>query len=177
MMGTEGRTGPVRILLVMGVSGSGKSTLGEALARELGADFIEGDAWHPAKNVAKMARGEPLTDADRWPWLRALRKALAEGVDRGRSQVLACSALKEAYREVLREGLPDWRVVLLHGDRETLSRRMAGRRDHFMPAALLDSQLADLEEPAGAIRVDMALPLDKAVEDVIRKLEAVPPPP
>lgn len=174
-MGTEGTTGPVRIFLVMGVSGSGKSTLGKALAGQLGADFMEGDAWHPARNVAKMSRGEPLTDADRWPWLRALREALAEGVDRGRSQVLACSALKEAYREVLREGLPDWQVVLLHGDRETLSRRMTSRRDHFMPVALLDSQLADLEEPEGAIRVDMALPLDTAVKAVIRKLGEAPP--
>ena len=170
MVEAEGRAKGARGVLVMGVSGSGKSTLGEALARELGADFIEGDAWHPAGNVAKMARGEPLTDADRRPWLRALREALAEGAGRGRSQVLACSALKEAYRKELRAGLPDWRVVFLHGDRETLARRMAGRRDHFMPAALLDSQLADLEEPAEAIRVAMELPLGEAVREVLGKL-------
>lgn len=176
MAEAEGRAERARVLLVMGVSGSGTSTLGEALARALGADFIEGDAWHPPENVAKMARGEALTDADRWPWLRALRETLAGGAARRRSQVLACSALKEAYREALRDGLPGWRVVLLHGDRETLARRMAGRRDHFMPVALLDSQLADLEEPAEAIRVDIALPMEKAVEEVIRKLGPVPRP-
>ncbi|MBD8880218.1 gluconokinase [Rhodanobacter hydrolyticus] len=129
----------------MGVSGSGKSHVGAALARACGVDFVEGDDLHPPANIAKMSAGIPLDDADRRPWLEAIAAAIA--VHRGQGVVVACSALRRIYRDHLRQADPALRLLYLRVPRDELARRM-GRRRHFMPPALLDSQLATLEEPA-----------------------------
>ncbi len=131
----------------MGVAGTGKSTVGAALALALGLAFVEGDAYHPASNVQRMAAGIPLTDADRAPWLNTLAARLREAGQVGAGVVMACSALKRSYREVLRGGSAGVIFIYLHGDRGLLARRLAQRHQHFMPASLLDSQLAALEPP------------------------------
>ena len=122
------------IVVVMGVSGSGKTTIGTALAEQLGWAFLDGDDWHPPQNVAKMSAGTPLTDEDRWPWLDRLNAELRAREAKGDSAVLACSALKEVYRERLSRGLTDWRLVFLHGSAEILRERLAARKHHYMPA-------------------------------------------
>ena len=142
------------IVVVMGVSGAGKTTIGQALAAALGWPFVEADDLHPPANVAKMARGEPLDDADRAPWLEAVA-ARMRALDDG---VVACSALRERYRDVLRVR-PDVRFVLLDVPPALLQQRLAARRGHFMPPSLLPSQLATLERPADAIVIDGALPI------------------
>jgi gluconokinase len=135
------------LYVIMGVAGSGKSTVGAAVARALGVDFVEGDEYHPAENVERMARGTPLTDDDRWGWLRALAARIREAKDAGTGLVMTCSALKRSYRDVLRSGADDLQFVFLRGSRALIAERLAGRRGHFMPPSLLDSQLATLEEP------------------------------
>ena len=158
----------------MGVSGAGKSTLAAALARALGAAFIEGDDLHPPGNIARMSAGEALSDDDRLPWLRAVADALAEAAaDRG--AVAACSALKRAYRDLIRRraGLPV-RFVYLEVDAATLGERLARRQGHFMPASLLQSQLADLEPPGpdeDALVVDGRLVLDRQLTFVLEHLD------
>jgi gluconokinase len=132
----------------MGVAGSGKSLIGAAFARALGVDFVEGDDYHPAENVKRMARGIPLTDDDRAGWLRALAMRIGEAKDAGTGLVMSCSALKRSYRDVLRARAGELRFVYLRGSRALLAERLAGRRGHYMPASLLDSQLATLEEPS-----------------------------
>lgn len=136
------------VLVVMGVSGSGKTTIAALLARRLGWAFEDGDWLHPPANVEKMKAGTPLTDADREPWLEAIAAWIVETRQAGRHGVVACSALKRAYRSILvgREGLAV-RIVYLEGDREMIGTRMALRQGHFMPAALLDSQFGTLEAP------------------------------
>ena len=134
-------------IVVMGVAGCGKTAVGQALATALGADFIEGDRLHPPENVARMARGEPLTDALREGWLDAIGTRVAASVADGRKVVAACSALKRSYRDRLRGFCPDIVFVYLKIDGETAWRRVASRKGHFMPASLVDSQFAALEEP------------------------------
>jgi gluconokinase len=161
--------GRVRSVVVMGVSGSGKTTVGTALAERLGVPFVDGDDLHPATNVEKMAAGEPLTDADREPWLDAVGAVLA-----GAPVVVACSALRRVYRERLRRAAPGLRFVHLHGTRALLAERM-GHRTHFMPPSLLDSQLATLEDPAGeegVIGYDVARPVDEIVADAAVRLSS-----
>ena len=131
--------------VVMGVSGCGKSEVGMRLAQALEARFIEGDRFHPPGNVAKMSAGVPLTSADRQGWLQALRVEIEHAWNGGKPVVLACSALKRAYREVLRGDRGKVCFVHLHGERELIAQRMAARAGHFMPPSLLDSQLRDLE--------------------------------
>ncbi|AYF98400.1 gluconokinase [Protaetiibacter intestinalis] len=156
-------------VVVAGVSGSGKSTVGALLAERLGVPFVDGDALHPPANVAKMAAGIPLDDADRGPWLDAVGERLAAG-----SVVVACSALRRAYRDRLRAAAPSVRIVLLDGTRELLGERMAARAEHFMPPALLDSQLATLERPAPDEHVavyDVAVPPAELADAVLHDLE------
>jgi gluconokinase len=136
-----------RQYVVMGVSGSGKSVIGSAFARALRLEFVEGDAFHPPANVLKMANGTPLTDHDRAGWLETLSNRLRDAAGSDQSIVLTCSALKRAYRDVLRRGAPDLQLIWLRGPRELIEERMTQRQGHFMPASLLDSQLAALEPP------------------------------
>ena len=142
------------IILMMGVSGSGKTTTGQALAKVLGWSFNDGDDLHPEANVAKMASGQPLTDADRWPWIERIAQAMERMLARGDSGVFACSALKEAHRRrMLAAG--DVRLVYMKGDAELIGARLATRSHRFMPASLLPSQFAALEEPADALVVNI----------------------
>ncbi|MEO5701453.1 MAG: gluconokinase [Casimicrobiaceae bacterium] len=159
------------IAVMMGVSGSGKTTVGRVVASQLGWRFLEGDSFHPEANVTKMAAGTPLTDVDRWPWLEAIRAELEVIAGRGEQAVLACSALKEAYRQRL-AAAGDVCFVYLKGDRETIGARIAQRRGHYMPPSLLDSQFATLEEPQEALVVDVTLPLDAQVATVCEALDS-----
>lgn len=165
------------ILIVMGVTGAGKSTLGQALAADLGACFIDADDYHPPENIARMRRGEPLTDADRGPWLDRLHALLREQDTADRDTVLACSALKSSYRTRLTAGLPDVRFVILLGASAELRQRLAARRDHFMPPALLDSQIATLSLPDDAIEVPITLATAEQVALVRTALLAQDHPP
>ena len=135
---------------MMGVAGSGKSLIGGALARALDVAFVEGDDYHSPENVARMASGTPLTDADRLPWLRSVAKRIRDAKSAGTGLVVACSALKRSYRDLLRaeSGAPGLQFVFLKGSRALIADRLADRRGHFMPPTLLDSQLAALEEPS-----------------------------
>jgi gluconokinase len=138
----------------MGVCGSGKTTVGEVLAQELAWPFFDADDFHPEGNVAKMASGQPLTDADRWPWLDGIAEEMRRVLARGDHAVLACSALKDVYRSRLQRA-GDVRIVYLKGDQATIAARLAERHHKYMPASLLPSQFAALEEPAGALVVDI----------------------
>lgn len=135
------------VLVVMGVSGSGKTTVAALLAGQLGWEFEDADDFHPPENVAKMHGGTPLTDEDRWPWLRSIAAWIDETRVAGGHGVLACSALKRAYRSILVGGRPDVRLVYLRGSRALIARRQAARTGHYMPASLVDSQFDALEEP------------------------------
>jgi gluconokinase len=141
------------VILLMGVSGAGKTTIGQMLASELGWDFADGDDYHPADNVEKMRNGIPLTDADRATWLETLRTLIAGWIAEGKHNVLACSALKQAYRELLRVS-PHVQVVYLKATQQILRQRLQARRGHFMTERMLDSQLAALETPEDAVAVD-----------------------
>ena len=157
-----------RVLVVMGVSGSGKSTIGRSVAEHLGWAYEEGDSLHPAANIAKMAGGHPLTDADRAPWLGLVAAWIEHRLDAGASGVITCSALKRRYRDRLRA--PGVTFVYLAGTRAQLLPRMQQRSGHFMPAALLDSQLADLEPPGpdeAVLTVDVDQPIDDQVAEIV----------
>jgi len=132
----------------MGVSGSGKSLIGATLARALGVEFVEGDDYHPPENVRRMASGIPLSDEDRAGWLRSLAGRIREARGAGTGLVMSCSVLKRSYRDVLRDGARDVRFVFLRGPRDLIAERVAGRRGHYMPSSLLDSQIATLQEPS-----------------------------
>ena len=135
------------ILIVAGVSGSGKTTVGAMLAGQLHWRFADGDDFHPAANIEKMRAGIPLTDDDRWPWLRTIAAWMDERVAQGESAVIPCSALKRSYRDILLAGRPEGRLIFLTVDRAVLARRLAARHAHFFPAQLLSSQLDALEPP------------------------------
>ena len=160
----------VQVVVVMGVAGSGKSTVGKALAAALGWRFVDADDHHSPANVAKMARGEPLDDADRLPWLDELHGIIADALGRRAGLVLACSALKARYRERLTGGDARVRFAYLAGTPELLRSRLAQRAGHFMKPGMLDSQLAALEPPAEAIEVDAALPVEAIVAHVCAAL-------
>ncbi|WP_418909215.1 gluconokinase [Glutamicibacter endophyticus] len=162
-------------MVVMGVSGSGKSTVGAMIAQRLGIEFIDGDSLHPESNRAKMAAGQPLDDADRRPWLEIIGRTLAESQQAGAPVVIACSALKRSYRDLIRSFEPTTRFVHLAGTPETLSERLAARNHEFMPASLLTSQLSTLEEPGAeesAILADISASPEDIVTYVIDTLSA-----
>jgi gluconokinase len=158
-------------LIVMGVAGSGKSTIAEALAAKLGWRFADGDAFHPTSNVAKMSAGHPLTDDDRWPWLQAIADEIDAVAGRGDQIVVACSALKRAYRDVLVHGRDDVRIVYLEGSQALIAGRLAARKGHFMPPGLLDSQFATLQPP-GADENPITVSIDAAVDIIITAILA-----
>ena len=155
------------IVIVMGVSGSGKTTVGRLLAYDLGWPFHDADDFHPPANIEKMHAGVPLSDADRAPWLDALHQLMADIARDGGNAVLACSALKRAYRERMSAAVPDVRFVYLRGDASLLRLRLARRSGHFMPVKLLQSQLDTLEEPAGAMVFD----IDAAPEAIAAQIK------
>jgi gluconokinase len=162
------------LLVVMGVTGSGKSTVGQLLASAVGVPFADADDLHPEANVRKMAAGHPLDDEDRWPWLHRVGEELAASGDTG--LVIACSALKRSYRDAILAREPRTLFVELDGERELLEQRMQGRRDHFMPLALLDSQLDTLEpldstEPGFRVGIDQTP--ERIVDDIRTHLGAL----
>ena len=161
-----------RIHVVMGVSACGKSTVGRLLAQARGATYLDGDDFHPAENVARMAAGQALTDVDRQGWLAALSTRLAQARATGEGVVLSCSALKRRYRDRLRQGAPDLVLVFLHGSRELLAARIAARTEHYMPASLLDSQLATLEPPQpdeAALAFDVVQTPQQIVDGIVQQ--------
>jgi gluconokinase len=169
------RTDTAVHIVLMGVAGSGKTSVAHALVERSSRQFAEADDFHPEANVAKMAAGQPLTDADRAPWLAALRDWLTEQADAGHSTVITCSALKRSYRDTLREARG--RVVFVHldGSRELLAQRIGGRTGHYMPASLLGSQLDTLEplEPdEDGFTLDIAASVDELADEIVARLTA-----
>ncbi len=161
------------VLVVMGVSGCGKSTIASMLANRLRWIYEDGDWFHPQSNIEKMHHGEPLDDADRWPWLHAIADWIDATRHDGGHGIVACSALKRAYRDILVGDRKDVRIIYLKGDRNLIARRVAARADHFMPAALLDSQFAALEEPTAGERpvvVSIVPHPRQIVETIVEKL-------
>ena len=151
----------------MGVSGAGKTAVGECVAQRMGWPFIDGDDLHPASNIRKMTGGIPLTDDDRWPWLERVRDVIAERASAQQSAVVACSALKESYREFLRAAKAEIRFVYLRGSPQVFERRLSERRGHFFDPNLLASQFDALEEPSDALVVDADQELEAVVDAVV----------
>ena len=160
------------IVLVMGPAGSGKTTVGELLAGQLSWEFADGDDFHPPANIAKMSQGIPLTDEDRLPWLQSIRDAMLQWQAKGKSVVIACSALKRSYRDLLGigPGAKNIKLVYLKGSYDLLLQRMHSRKGHYMKEQMLLSQLADLEEPADAITVDIGKSPELIVSEIRKHL-------
>jgi gluconokinase len=173
-MQAETTTSTPLAIIVMGVSGCGKSSVGAELATRLGLPFIEGDALHPRANVDKMSAGTPLTDEDRWPWLTIIGETMAAALEKGEGIVVSCSALKRIYRDHLRKAASGrLAFVYLEGSHALLSARMGARTGHFMPPALLQSQLATLEIPTGepgVVTVSIDQPVGAIVSDALEGL-------
>lgn len=164
----------VLALVTMGVSGSGKTTIAEALAARLDWRFEDGDTFHPPGNLAKMRAGQPLTDEDRWPWLQAIADEIDRACDAGEHVVMACSALRRVYRDILVHGRHGIRIVYLAGTQALIASRLSRRKGHFMPPDLLASQFATLEPPAAdesAVTVSIDAPVETIVHDVLRQLD------
>jgi carbohydrate kinase (thermoresistant glucokinase family) len=164
-------------LVVMGVSGSGKSTIGEALGARLGWRYEDGDSFHPKANVDKMSAGHPLTDEDRWPWLQAIASEIDRCTATGDHIIIACSALKKAYRDVLVHGRDDVKMVYLKGSPELIADRMGHRKGHFMPTGLLKSQFETLEPPDDGehpITVSIDASVDDIVDSILLELQIDP---
>lgn len=164
------------VIIVMGVSGSGKSTVGPLLASKLNLPFKDADHFHPESNVQKMESGTPLTDADRKPWLEELNHSLKKWKDNG-GAVLACSALKKTYRNILKKDLRDEEIIFIHldGEKKLIAERLKKRYGHYMPASLLQSQFETLEEPQQAISVDIEPSPRQIVDEILSKLVSVNP--
>jgi gluconokinase len=157
------------IVIIMGATGAGKTTIGTILAAQLNWQFADADAFHPLANIEKMSKGIPLTDADRAPWLEAMRKAILEWIAAGKNVVLACSALKRAYREDLRVS-PEVKIIYLKGNYALFAERIRHRHGHFAGEQILAGQFADLEEPEDAITIDAALPPQQIVAEIRKQL-------
>jgi gluconokinase len=155
------------IIIVMGVSGAGKTTVGRLLAEDLTWPFFEGDDFHPPANVAKMSEGIPLTDEDRWPWLDSLRKLISGLVAEGQDAVIACSALKQAYRDRLQQSDNEVVFAYLKGNYETIADRLAVRQDHFMSPDLLAPQFSTLEEP----QIVLTVGIDQGPSAIVRAVK------
>jgi gluconokinase len=161
----------------MGVAGSGKTTIGESLAERIGWIYEDGDKFHPKSNVEKMSAGHPLTDADRWPWLQAIADEIDRMCKLGGHVVVACSALKRAYRDVLVHGRDDVRIVYLDGTQDLIAGRLAARKGHFMPPTLLESQFRTLQVPTAdenPVTVSIDASVEAIVDDIVRKLGVDP---
>lgn len=159
-----------RFVIVMGVAGCGKTTVGEALAKRLGWSFYDADAFHPAENIAKMATGMPLNDSDRAPWLAALHALISASLRENRPAVLACSALKERYRQQLLEGNEGVQLVYLRGSYDLIWSRLSLRKGHYMKPEMLQSQFEALEEPANALTLDVSMPVTELVREILKRL-------
>ncbi len=164
-------------LILMGVSGSGKSTIADQLAKRIGWSYEDGDKFHPASNVAKMKAGHPLTDEDRWPWLRAIAAEIDRVCQAGGHVVIACSALKRVYRDILVHGRNDVRIIFLTGTQQLIADRLAKRKGHFMPADLLPSQFRTLEPPGSdedPVTVSIDASVEAIVDDIVNQLGITP---
>ncbi|SDR50628.1 gluconate kinase, SKI family [Rhizobiales bacterium GAS191] len=171
-MPKESHTAPA-VLVLMGVSGAGKTTIATLLAKRLGWPYRDADEFHPKANIDKMKSGVPLTDEDRWPWLRAIAAWIDEERANGRHAVVTCSALKRSYREIIIGDRRDVRLVFLKGDKGLLAQRLKARHGHFMPPALLKSQFDDLEEPGPAenpVTVSVDATPDEIVSHILSRL-------
>jgi gluconokinase len=157
------------IAITMGTTGAGKTTIGTMLATQLNWQFADADTFHPPANIEKMSRGTPLTDADRAPWLEAMRKAIIEWIAVGKNVVLACSALKRAYRDELRTS-PEVKIIYLKGTYALFAERIRHRHGHFAGEAILAGQFADLEEPTDAITIDAAQSPEQIVAEIRKRL-------
>lgn len=162
------------ILVLMGVSGSGKTTVGQILSGKLGWPLLDADEFHSAANIEKMSNGIPLEDADRWPWLDRMNAALRAREARGESVLLACSALKQAYRDRISRSVAEMRWIYLKGGFELIRKRLEARKGHYMKAGLLESQFATLEEPKDALGVDIADTADSIANSILHRLQALP---
>lgn len=162
------------IVILMGVSGSGKTTIGQILSEKLSWPLFDADEFHSAASIEKMRNGIPLEDADRWPWLDRMNAMLREREARGESVLLACSALKQAYRDRLSKGIADIRWIHLKGRFELIRERLEARKGHYMKAGLLESQFAALEEPEHALNVDIDDSPDSIADSILRRLQESP---
>jgi gluconokinase len=153
-------------IIVMGVAGCGKTTVGKSLAKHMGWDFYDADDFHPPENIAKMANGIPLNDADRSPWLASLRNLISSSLIENRPGVLACSALKESYRQQLLTDSDDAQIVFLKGNYDLIWSRLSMRNDHYMKPQMLQSQFETLEEPANTLTVDIS----KSINDIVQEI-------
>jgi gluconokinase len=166
-----------QFFIVMGVAGCGKSTLGMQLADRLGWDFLEGDQLHPPANIDKMTHGVPLMDADRLPWLQAIADRIAQWRAAGVTGVVTCSSLRRSYRDIITAGFADVCFLYLRADRALITQRFAERRGHFMPASLIDSQFATLEEPGpdeNVLVLEVARPIAALIETVVQEIGKPP---
>ncbi len=163
------------LFVVMGVSGCGKSSVADLLAKKTGGLYLDADSFHPATNKSKMAAGTPLTDEDRWDWLDALNRELKRQAASAGPVFLACSALRQIYRDRLADGLDDVRFIYLKGSNECIRARLETRQNHYMPPTLLESQFATLEEPEDAILVDIERPLAEIIENILPQLSRPKP--
>ncbi|MDD5260390.1 MAG: gluconokinase [Methylacidiphilales bacterium] len=164
------------LFVVMGVSGCGKSSVADLLAKKTGGQFLDADSFHPAANKSKMAAGIPLTDEDRWDWLDTLNHELKrQAASSARPVFLACSALRQAYRDRLADGLDHLRFIYLKGSKECIRARLETRQNHYMPPTLLESQFATLEEPEDAILVDIERPLAEIIGNILPQLSRSKP--
>ena len=160
-----------RFIIVMGVAGCGKTTVGKALARYWGWKFYDADDFHPPENIAKMTNGIPLNDSDRALWLTSLHHLISSSLKAKHSGVLACSALKERYRQQLLEGNQDLQIVYLKGNYDLIWSRLSARQDHYMKPHMLQSQFEALEEPTNALTIDVSVPVDEIILTILKYME------